>query len=337
MRKLKCAIIGCGAISDTHINSITENNLSEIIAVCDIKPERAERAAKTIGGNVKVFSNYTDLISVCEQELDVVHICTPHYLHAEMAIYAMEHGLHVYLEKPCALTSADAKKIVEVSEKTGKMVCVSFQNRVVNTTLGAKEIIASGKLGKLLGMKGIVTWQRGGTYYTDCDWRGKWDTEGGGVLINQSIHTLDLLYYFGGKVEKVEGSVALRKNSGIIEVEDTAEATIWFENGLTAIFYATNCHVSSSPAELELVCEKGSLLISNDILYENFDGKLREACSNDGISVGKSVWGAGHISMIRGFYKAICGEDAYYCDIRDSYQVLEIIEAIYRTSANKLR
>lgn len=337
MKKLKCGIIGCGAISETHISSITENNLSEIIAVCDIKPAKSEAAALSIGKNVRTFSSYKDMIAVCQRELDVVHICTPHYLHAEMAIFAMERGIDVYLEKPCALSSEDAKKIIEVSERTGRRVCVSFQNRVVNTTVFAKKIIESGKLGKLLGMKGIVTWQRGGAYYTDCDWRGKWATEGGGVLINQSIHTLDLLYYFGGKVKKVEGSVALRKNSDIIEVEDTAEATIWFENGVSAIFYATNCHVTSSPAELELVCEKGSLLISNDVLYENVDGKLSEACSNDGIKVGKSVWGAGHIVMIKGFYDAICGGDSYYCDIRDSYQVLEIIEAIYRTSANKLR
>lgn len=335
MKMLKSLIIGCGAISHTHISAINKNKLSEIIAVCDINRERAAAAAKEAGCE-SFYTDYEIMLRECTQA-DVVHICTPHYLHSEMAISAMRHGYDVYLEKPCAMSSAQAKEIISVSEQTGKKVCVSFQNRLVNTTTAVKSVIESGKFGKLIGMKGLVTWQRGGEYYTGSDWRGNWATEGGGVLMNQSIHTLDLLYYFGGRVERVEGSVALRKNRGTIEVEDTAEATIWFENGVTAVFYATNCHVTSTPAELEFVFEKGGLRIFNDTLYENIDGHLRETTENDEALAGKSVWGSGHIKMIGNFYKALKGEDAEYCDINDAYQVLEIIEAIYNTSANKLK
>ena len=335
MKTLKTLIIGCGAISHTHISSINENNLSKIEAVCDIIEERAKAAALEAGCD-KYYTDYRKMLCEC-CDADVVHICTPHYLHAEMAIYAVEHGFDVYLEKPCAMNSTQAKEIQAKAKEYGKKVCVSFQNRLVKTTAAAKAIIESGKMGKLIGMKGLVTWERSGAYYTESGWRGKWDTEGGGVLMNQSIHTLDLLYYFGGRPERVEGSVALRKNRGTIEVEDTAEATIWFKNGVTAIFYATNCHVCTTPAELELILEKGSLLISNDILYENIDGHLREAVENNGISIGKSVWGAGHTVMIGNFYKILCGEEACWCSLDDAYQVLEIIEAIYDTSANKLK
>ncbi len=334
MKTLKSVIIGCGAISHTHINSINGNKLGKIVAVCDKDAEIAKKASAEAGCD-KYYTDYKKMLD--ETEADVVHICTPHFLHAEMAIYALEHGFHVYLEKPCALNPTEAKTIEEASKRTGKKVCVSFQNRLVKTTATAKNISESGKYGKLIGMKGLVTWQRGGAYYTESDWRGNWDTEGGGVLMNQSIHTLDLLHYFGGEVEKVEGSVALRKNKGDIEVEDTAEATIWFKNGVTAIFYATNCHVVTTPAELELVFEKGSLLISDDILYEKIDGRFREVTENTGIAIGKSVWGSGHIAMISNFYKVICGEEAEYCDISDAYAVLEIIEKIYETSTNKLR
>ncbi len=333
---LKSIIIGCGAISVSHIRAIADLNMSEIIAVCDIVPERAMEAAKASKCD-KYYTDYKKMLSEISPENCVVHISTPHYLHCEMAIYAMEKGFDVYLEKPCAISSVEAKKIIEVSDRTGKKVCVSFQNRATNTITCAKEKIASGELGKLLGIKGIVTWQRNGSYYTDSTWRGKWSTEGGGVLINQSIHTLDLIYYFGGEVERVEGNVALRKNADIIEVEDTAEATIWFKNGVTAIFYATNCHVFSSPSELELVCEKGSLLFKNNTLYEIIDGKMNEVCSNSSAKVGKAVWGSGHFVMIGNFYRAILGEKTDYCDIRDSYQVLEIIEEIYKTSKTKLR
>lgn len=332
---LKSVIIGCGAISHTHINSINGNNLGKIIAVCDIVEERA-KAVSAEAGCDKYYTDYKTMLTECT-EADVVHICTPHYLHAEMAIFALEHGFDVYLEKPCAMTPAEAKTIVEASERTGKKVCVSFQNRLVKTTAAAKRIISEGRLGKLLGMKGIVTWERSGKYYTESGWRGTWATEGGGVLMNQSIHTLDLLYCFGGKVKSVEGSVALRKNKGTIEVEDTAEATILFENGISAIFYATNCNVVTTPAELELILENGRLLISNDILYEITDGHLREAAENTGAAVGKSVWGSGHTLMIGNFYKVLRGEQAEYCDITDAYQVLEIIEKIYETSPLKLR
>jgi len=332
---LKCVLIGCGAISHTHVNSLKQNHLGEIIAVCDIVPEKAKALAEEAGCD-KYYTDYKLMLAECKAA-DVVHICTPHYLHAEMAIYAMENGFDVYLEKPCAMDAEQAKEIVAVSDKTGRRVCVSFQNRLVNTTLAAKKIVESGRLGKLVGMKGIVTWNREGAYYTESGWRGSFATEGGGVLMNQSIHTLDLLYHFGGRVKRVEGSVALRKNRGTIEVEDTAEATIWFESGVTAIFYATNCHVMSNPAELELVLEKGRLHILNNILYEDSDGRLKEAVENLEIAKGKDVWGAGHVAMIGNFYKVISGEKADYCDIRDAYQVLEIIGKIYETSANKLR
>ncbi len=332
---LKSVIIGCGAISHTHINSINGNKFGKIIAVCDINEEKA-KAASTEAGCDKYYTDYKTMLTECK-DANVVHICTPHYLHAEMAIYALEHGFDIYLEKPCAMTVAEAKTIVEASERTGKKVCVSFQNRLVKTTAAAKRIISEGRLGKLLGMKGIVTWERSGKYYTESGWRGAWATEGGGVLINQAIHTLDLLYCFGGKVKSVEGSVALRKNRGTTEVEDTAEATILFENGTSAVFYATNCNVISTPAELELILEKGRLLISNDILYEITDGHLREAAEDTGVAVGKSVWGSGHTIMIGNFYKVLQGEEAEYCDITDAYQVLEIIEKIYETSPCKLR
>ena len=331
---LKSLIIGCGAISHVHVNSIKENG-GKILAVCDIKEERATALAKEAGCD-KTYTDYKVMLTE-NKDADVVHVCTPHYLHAQMAIFAMECGFDVYLEKPCAMDADEALEIVRVSDSTGRRVCVSFQNRLVKTTSAAKSVIESGRLGRLLGIKGIVTWERSGAYYSESGWRGTWATEGGGVLMNQSIHTLDLLYYFGGKVKKVEGSVALRKNGDVSEVEDTAEATIWFESGATAIFYATNCHVISNPAEIELVLEKGSLLISNDILYERVDGRLKEYTENNETPLGKSVWGSGHIAMIGAFYDAIEGKQSYYCDIRDAYQVLEIIGSIYSTSANKLR
>ncbi|HBE14042.1 MAG TPA: gfo/Idh/MocA family oxidoreductase, partial [Clostridiales bacterium] len=279
----KIAIIGCGSISHSHVSAIQTGNLGEIVALCDTREDRIQGLLAKVPG-AKTYTDYQVLLS--ETEANIIHICTPHYLHAEMAIASMQAGKDVYLEKPAAMDYEQGMEIVRVSEKTGKKVCVSFQNRLIESHLTLRKLIDSGEYGKVLGLKGIVTWYRGGKYYTDSGWRGEWETEGGGTLMNQSIHTLDLLYYFGGPVERVEGSVALRKNKGTIHVEDTAEATIWFKNGATAIFYATNCHVATNPIILEVVCEKASFSLRDNKLYKTMGKTTEVVAENSALAVG---------------------------------------------------
>ena len=327
--RFKTAIIGCGGISLTHITALQAIDNADIVAICDVREDRLENAAKLCPEAVR-YTDYKKLLA--ESDAQIIHICTPHYLHAEMAIASMLSGRDVYLEKPCAMNRAQAQEIIDVSDKTGKKVCVSFQNRLINTTASAKAIAESGELGKVVGGKGFVTWNRGGAYYTESGWRGQFATEGGGVLMNQSIHTLDLLYYFLGEVESVKGHASLDKNFDVTEVEDTAQAYIKFKNGSTAIFYATNCNVLNSTVEIELYFEKGSLLFRDDALYRCENGKIDLVCKNDNLLNGKNYWGNGHIKMISNFYDAVSGNDTYYCDIRDAVQVLEIIAGIYKGS-----
>ncbi len=330
--KRKTGIIGCGSIFHTHVAAINSLCISDITAVCDIREDRLNDAAKLCPG-AKRYTDYKKLLS--ESDAEVIHICTPHYLHAEMAIAALMSGHDVYLEKPCAMNPPEAKKIIDASDKSGRKVCVSFQNRLVNTTAEAKKIAESGSMGKLLGAKGIVTWHREGAYYTESGWRGNFATEGGGVLMNQSIHTLDLMYYFLGEAEIVRGGAFLNKNFDITEVEDTAEAYIKFKSGASGIFYATNCNVVDSPIELELYFEKGSLLIRNDTLYRCIGDEFTAICKNENIIDGKKYWGNGHVRMISSFYSALSGGNDYYCDIRDAVQVLDIISEIYKNSEIK--
>ena len=335
---MKTAIIGLGAISETHIAAIKYAGFSQICAVCDVKQERIDAAIEKIGGeNVKGYTDYKEMIDT--EKPDVVHVCTPHYLHRDMAVYALEAGCHVYLEKPAAMNAEQANEIVEASERCGKKVCVSFQNRVIPTNAMAKEIVDDGRYGKLLGIRAEMTWSRGGAYYTESGWRGTWEKEGGGVLMNQSIHTLDLMYYLGGKVKDMEGSVALRRNKGIIEVKDTAEATIWFENGAEGIFYATNCNFKDSSVQVELFFEKANLFLYRDALYLVNGNELEKLTDNRDYNgtEGKACWGNGHTMMMKRFYDALGGDDVWYCDIADAVPVLEMIDKIYTTSKNKLR
>ena len=332
----RIAIIGMGGISAVHIASILSENLGIIEAICDIREDRTEKAKESIPYEVKAYSDWKKMLT--EIKPDVVHVCTPHYLHAEMAITAMTSGADVYLEKPAAMNYDEGLKILEVQKTTGKKVCVSFQNRVIPTNMGAKNIIDSGEMGKFLGARGFMTWKRCGAYYTESGWRGAWDTEGGGVLMNQSIHTLDLLQYFGGKVTKTEGTASLRTNKDTIEVEDTAEATLYHESGAHSIFYATNSNVIDASVFVEIYLEKGKLMLQDDKLYRNDGEGYVMIC--DGVNdlyPGKKVWGVGHAMMMKNFYDSLdSDEHGYYCTLNEGIQILKVIGDIYRCGETTL-
>lgn len=330
----KTAIIGLGSISAVHVASLTEGDFAKIVAICDIDAEKLVKTAAKIPYPVRTYTDYKAMLA--EVKPEVVHICTPHFLHSVMAIDSMRAGADVYLEKPAALNYDEGLEILKVEKETGKKVCVSFQNRVISTNLTAKTLIDSGELGAFLGARAFMTWNRSGAYYTQSPWRGRFATEGGGVLMNQSIHTLDLLYYFGGKIDYTQGTTSLRKNASIIEVEDTAEATLFYESGRTAIFYATNCNVVDSSVMIEVYLERGKLLLQDNKLYKDV-GRGYELVIDDSaqMALGKLVWGNGHAMMMRRFYAVLDGADEYYCTLEDALQVLKVIGDIYKTSGKQ--
>ncbi|MNN61064.1 hypothetical protein D3C81_1762810 [compost metagenome] len=182
-------------------------------------------------------------------------------------------------------------------------------------------------------MKGIVTWTRSETYYTESSWRGKWKTEGGGVLINQTIHTLDLLQWFGGEITSVKGSVTTDVLDGVIEVEDTAHACINFENNVRGLFYGTNAYLANSPVELELVFQQGTLLLRRDCLYLWKDGQETLLCEPFSSNAeGKSYWGTSHSRLIHDFYNHVSEGRKFWLDGVEGIKALKLIAGIYRSS-----
>lgn len=327
LNKLNTAIIGCGSIFPMHADAITECPFAKLYAVCDIDRRIADEAAAKYG--CKSFTDYREMI--LEDNIDVVHICTPHYLHMPMAIDAMKAGKHVLTEKPMAISAADAAEMIQVSGDTGKKLGICFQNRYNSNSERVKELLLSGEVGRVLGAKALVIWHRGADYYASAQWRGTWEKEGGGVLINQAIHTLDLLQWFIGDIKCIKASVDTRLLKEFIEVEDTAEATIMFKNGAVAMFYATNCYVSNSPVEIELICEKASIKLNDEltIVYEN--GTVEHACEKDRLTGGKAYWGCGHKVLINDFYKRlVCGKDIFI-DGSQAITSNKIIDAIYKS------
>lgn len=215
MAKIRTALIGCGGISKVHLDALSHMDNVELVSVADVKEDRAKARAEQYG--CAYTTDWTEYVS--RDDIDVVHICTPHYLHAPMAIALLDSGKRVLTEKPMASEVADAEEMIRHSD--GRLAVV-FQNRYNEASQFIRQSIADGRYGKLLSMRAAVNWHRTPEYYTESGWRGFYKTEGGGVLINQAIHTLDLMLYFAGKPASVRGHVSTDLLYDTIEVEDTA-------------------------------------------------------------------------------------------------------------------
>lgn len=324
------AIIGCGAIYQNHANAIKNIDGLNLFAVCDIDENAAKSAAELY--NCKYYTDYKEMLS--DEKIDCVHICTPHYLHSEMAVFAMEAGKDVLTEKPLCINMSDTKKMQEAAEKTGRRLGVCFQNRYNETSQKAKALLDSGKLGKVIGAKALFTWNRDEAYYAQAAWRGTWEQEGGGVLINQSIHTLDLLQWMLGDIESVSAHIATRKLYESIEVEDTADAYITFKSGAQCVFFASNCYPVTSRVEVEIVTDKGIMNFFDNELFWTENGGVREnlllADSATGL---KACWGLGHETLIRDFYEKRDKGESFPIDGVEGAKVIKLISTIYLSSA----
>ena len=212
MKRFRVGIIGCGSIFPMHSVSVVQQVNAELVAVCDIKEDRAKQRAEEY--NCAYYLDYQEMID--KENLDVVHICTPHYLHAPMAVYAAEKGVHILTEKPMAIELADAYAMIEAAENSGVVLGVIFQNRYNPGSKLIKEVLDSGELGRLLSCKLSVTWKRTDEYYSLSDWKGTWELEGGGVVIDQAIHTPEEIerYCEQGPAKMTADSGVVRLNNG---------------------------------------------------------------------------------------------------------------------------
>lgn len=327
-RKIGVAIVGCGIIFGSHIQPVTEIEEADLLYLVDIDEDRAKRLAK------KYQCAYaTDIEQILQDDrVQIVHILTPHYLHYPMAKMAIEAGKHVILEKPVAINMGDALELERLAKKHEKQIVTVLQNRLNPTSIRAKEIITSGKLGTIKGVKASVTWDRDGAYYKQASWRGRWDTEGGGLLINQAIHALDLMQWLGGPMEKLRGHIDTRLLGDYIEVEDTADATIKYKNGATGIFYGTNNYAENSAVEVEVIGKRGKIRLMDYGLWVD-EGQGYEAVTHDHETIGgKTYWGNSHGLLIIDAYEDIYQGRKVTIDITEGIKALEIVQGIYQSS-----
>ena len=324
MAKIRTALIGCGSISKVHLDALSHMDNVELVSVADVKEDRAKARAEQYG--CAYTTDWTEYVS--RDDIDVVHICTPHYLHAPMAIALLDSGKRVLTEKPMASEVADAEEMIRHSD--GRLAVV-FQNRYNEASQFIRQSIADGRYGKLLSMRAAVNWHRTPEYYTESGWRGFYKTEGGGVLINQAIHTLDLMLYFAGKPASVRGHVSTDLLYDTIEVEDTASGLIKFESGLLANFYCTTTFGTDRPVEIELVFERATLKTDAETLHVTHNGGTELICSS-AASGAKAYWGTTHEVLLRDFYKAVEEKRPFWIDGESALPVLKLLKGVYESS-----
>lgn len=225
--KLKTGIIGCGKAAGIHASALASIQNSSFLAVCDIDKERTQEFASKYA--VKAYTDVTEMVS--KEKLDVVTVCTPHPMHKGPTVEALKAGANVLIEKPLASTLEDCDEMLFTAKKTLKQIAIISQRRFYAPCMRVKKAIDSGKIGKpVLGTVYMFGW-RDQAYYKSDPWRGTWKGEGGGVLVNQAPHQLDLLQWFmGEKIDEIFG-IWKNLNHPYIEVEDTALAIIKFKNG----------------------------------------------------------------------------------------------------------
>ena len=233
MQKVRIGLVGTGGIGQIHLGYLQDVARAEVTAVCDNRKVVVKAVARKYG--VRAFTDPDDLIA--SGLVDAVMICTPHYFHPTVAIAAAKAGLHALTEKPMAVRTSDARKMIATAEKHKVQLAVMFQRRTESLWRKAREIIASGALGKLIRTCMMESHYRTQAYYDSGGWRGTWKDEGGGVMMNQAPHSLDLFVWLGGMPSKVVGRCDTRGHD--VEVPDTALAVLDYPNGAVGTLYTS--------------------------------------------------------------------------------------------------
>lgn len=338
MKKFRVGIVGIGNIFPMHALPVMNNENCDLVAVCDNKEERAKKASKDF--NCNYYLNYKEMID--QENLDVLHICLPHYLHAPVAIYALNKKVHVMTEKPMSIDFKDAQDMVKAAEDNRKTLGVIFQNRYNPGSQLIKETLESGALGKIITSKLSVTWDRSDEYYGRSDWKGTWEKEGGGVIIDQAIHTMDLVRWFiGDEIDYIDATISNRGHA-IIQVEDSAEGLIHYKSGVTTAFHAINYYGYDAPVEIELYCENGIAKMVADkatISFNNAREYSADTDPNETFEYGdvKQYWGVSHIKQINLFYKSLAKGEEPEINGQEAMKTQEMICGIYESGKKNER
>ena len=266
MSKLKVGIVGWGTIADIHARAIVEARNCELTSVYTSNKEKEKEIEEKY--DVNVYNNYEKLL---KSDVDIVSICTPSGTHLNFGKEAAKCGKHVVVEKPIEVTIKKAKELIEVCRENEVKLGVILQNRYLSSVQKIKKIIKEDKLGKIFHASAYIKWWRSQEYYDSSQWRGTYELDGGGTLMNQSIHTVDLLVYLTGKPVSVASLMGTFRHDRI-EVEDSVVAIVKFENGAIGSIEASTSIQPAQPRKIEIHGEKGTVVLEGDEAIIHIEG-----------------------------------------------------------------
>ena len=352
-KKIRFGILGCGVIAPTHAGALKQlAGDAELVAVADVVPARAAE----LGGRFGVTKIYpSDDALIADPDVDAVIVTTPSGLHAQSTVKALRGGKHVVVEKPMDITLAACDAMIAAERESGNVLTVISQHRFDHATLAVRDAIESGRLGKIVLVEMSVRWWRAQTYYDSGDWRGTWAMDGGGALMNQGVHTVDLMRWLAGPVKSLYARCTTAAHERI-EVEDVATAQLQFESGAVGTLLASTACYSGLPAMIGIYGTLGSAVIEGDRLkmmkFKDGTSVTAEAASGHAASVASggtasvkneaeartaaadpgAVWGDAHREQLRDFIHAIRTGAKPVIDGTEARKAVEIILAVYESS-----
>ena len=322
---MRFGIIGCGTIGPTHAAAIQQIAGLELVAAADLSLERAKYMANKFGVE-RFYRGHEELLA--DETIEAVTVCTPSGIHAEVGVAALLAGKHVLVEKPMDIRVESCDRLLEAARKSGKTLGVISQHRFDKATQLAKHAIEEGRLGRLAFVEGSVKWWRTQDYYDSGDWRGTLALDGGGALMNQGVHTVDLLLHLAGPVESVSAQTRTAAHERL-EVEDIAVAVLTFKSGAVGVLSASTAAYPGYPVRIELFGTEGTLIMEGDRLkemhFKNGEEYIGEEAASDALSVARggtaslreeardrnasansgAVWGDAHRMQIEEFVNAV--------------------------------
>jgi UDP-N-acetyl-2-amino-2-deoxyglucuronate dehydrogenase len=320
------AVVGCGDVSIVHLQAIEKLDGVDLVGVCDTDPDRAAAATERYG--VPHFTDHRELLDTVRPE--VVHVSTPHDQHVPVAIDCLDAGVAALVEKPVAQTVAEADRLIAAARRRPDVkVGICLQNRYNTTSRTARDLLRSGELGTVLGGSAAVLWHREPAYYQARPWRGRKARSGGGVLINQAIHTLDLMEWLLGDVVRVRGHAGRYGLDGI-DVEDTASVVLDHAGGARSVVFATVANAVDSPVTIEIVTERAVLLIRGDLTVSHADGRVETVAEPVASTGGRAYWGASHERLIADFYRTLADPEPFWIGPQEGARSLRVIHQIYQ-------
>jgi predicted dehydrogenase len=336
-KKLKIGIVGCGTIADIHAQAIRESGNAELHSVFSRSIENTKRCGEKY--NVKWFADWEQFIS--DTELDAVSVCTPSGNHLDYGEKAAGAGKHVIVEKPIEVTLERANTLIKKCKANNVKLAVIYQSRFTTEMEKLKKQLDNNTIGTVFMADANIKWFRNQEYYDSGVWRGTFQLDGGGVLINQAIHTIDLLQWFLGDVDTVYGKTGTFTHQNI-EGEDNAVAVLRFKSGALATIQASTSVVPAQPRKIEIHGEKGSVKIIDNVVKITLDGESKNTDSE------KEKQSSGADSPLAGFsiephkkqFEAIV--NAIYSDTEppvsgsESLKSLAIVLAVYKSSESGL-